>query len=506
MKEMTRSSEKGIALVFTLFLMASLSALAVSLMFLSQTETSSTRNYRTMSQARYAGEAGVHKAINYLVNSYPVPTSIIIGYDPNVSPVTYNGNPVVLSATTGVSSNYPDPAVVSAFNTAARGSLDLPTGTVTGTVNYNAYATLLSMRQITVYGGASYVIQTWQITAVGTVPGTMPATVEVTAMLERNYVAADTYAIFATGTGCGAIDMRGTMHTDSYDSLSLSGSPPRPVIQSQSGAVGTNGNLSISGNVTVNGNLDTPRTGVGDCHDGTPTALSESGSASVNGSVVQLPQPKVYPTPTLPPTLPPTTSLSIAASSCLTIQASISPAICTGSGNLLTITTSGSTPLSLGNVSIGSNVQLTIQYGVGGVPSTGTAIVNLNSINLGSQSGIQLGANTSVTMNVVGTGQSTPIDFSGGSFSNTSFDPSKFQILYAGTGNIEATGGSGAAVTIYAPNAAITMHGTADIYGSILSRTYLDTGGATVHYDRSLSSKFFTLSNYVMTSFSWKKY
>ena len=50
------------------------------------------------------------------------------------------------------------------------------------------------------------------------------------------------------------------------------------------------------------------------------------------------------------------------------------------------------------------------------------------------------------------------------------------------------------------------MHGTADIYGSILSKTFIDTGGATVHYDTSLSTKFFTLGNYVMTSFSWKKY
>ena len=56
---MNRNNEQGVALVITLFLMASLSALAVSLMFLSQTETSASRNYRTMSQARYAGEAGV---------------------------------------------------------------------------------------------------------------------------------------------------------------------------------------------------------------------------------------------------------------------------------------------------------------------------------------------------------------------------------------------------------------------------------------------------------------
>jgi len=226
----------------------------------------------------------------------------------------------------------------------------------------------------------------------------------------------------------------------------------------------------------------------------------------VAGSIVQLPQPKVYPTPTLPSPLPPTSSLSIGGSSCLTIALAISPAICTGTGNNLTITTSGSTPLSLGNVTLGANVNLTVQYGVGGAPSTGTVALNVNSFTQNSGAKITLGTNTAVTMNVVGTGQATPLDLSGGGFVNGSFDPSKFQILYAGTGALELTGGVGAAVTVYAPNAAMTMHGTADIYGSILTRTYVDTGGATVHYDTSLSSKFFTLGNYVMTSFSWKKY
>jgi hypothetical protein len=496
------NGEQGVALVFTLFLMASLSALAVSLMFLAQTETASTRNYRTMSQARYAGEAGVHKAINYLVNTYPVPTAIPTGFDPTKSPVEFGGSPVVLSAISGVSSNYSDSAVVSAFNTAAQGTLAVGTGTV----NYAASATLVSIRQVTVYGGGSGLIQTWQITADGTVPGAMPATVEVTAMLERNFVAADTYAIFATGTGCGAIDLRGNMHTDSYNSTAMTMSGGVPVTAASSGAVGTNGNLAITGSVTVNGNLDTPRTGVGDCNAGTPTALSAGGSATVSGSIVQLPQPKVYPTPQLPTTLPPTSPLSIGGSSCLTIALAISPAICTGTGNNLTITTSGSTPLSLGNVTLGANVNLTVQYGVGGAPSTGTVALNVNSFTQNSNAKITLGSNTSVTMNVVGTGQATPLDLSGGGFANGSFDPSKFQILYAGTGALELTGGVGAAVTVYAPNAAMTMHGNADIYGSILTRTYVDTGGATVHYDTSLSTKFFTLGNYVLTSFSWKKY
>jgi Tfp pilus assembly protein PilX len=503
MKEMTRSNEKGIALVFTLFLMASLSALAVSLMFLSQTETSSTRNYRTMSQARYAGEAGVHKAINYLVSSYPVPTSTA-GYDPTVSPVTYSGNPVVLSATTGVSSNYPDSAVVTAFNTAAQGSLDLPTGSVTGTVNYNAYATLLSMRQITVYGGASYVIQTWQITAVGTVPGPMPATVEVTAMLERNFVAADTFAIFATGAGCGAITLGGNVETDSYDSTAMSGSPP--ATDASGGAVGTNGNLSISGSVTVKGSLSTPRTGVGDCseNNGPPVALSEDGNANITGSTIQLPQSKVYPTPQPPSPTPTTASLSMTSSTtCGTFTAYLAlPAVCTGTAGNLTITANGAT-VTLPNLSMSSGAALTFAGGLSAVVNVG-----VNSISLSGNSSIALTTGTSVVMNVAGTGQSTPIDFSGGSFTNASYDPSKLQILYGGTGEVKMVGGSAASATVYAPNATITKHGSGGFYGSILGKTFTDQAGtnSSVHYDRSLGSKFFTLGNWVMTSFSWKKY
>jgi hypothetical protein len=51
-------------------------------------------------------------------------------------------------------------------------------------------------------------------------------------------------------------------------------------------------------------------------------------------------------------------------------------------------------------------------------------------------------------------------------------------------------------------------HGSGGFYGSILGRTFTDQAGSasSVHYDRSLASKYFTLGNYVMTSFSWKKY
>src|SRR5262249_27363967 len=147
-----------------LFLMAALSALAVSMMFLSQTETASSRNYRTMSRARYAGEAGIHKAINYL-NSTAY-TGVPLTYSSfglSKSPVTcvsgctiptagtcdastvaraVSTGCVVLTANyNGLGSNYPDSAVRDAFSTTARGTLAVNgAGTTTnaalGTVSF----------------------------------------------------------------------------------------------------------------------------------------------------------------------------------------------------------------------------------------------------------------------------------------------------------------------------------------------------------------------------------
>src|SRR4051812_29877962 len=95
------TNERGIALVLALFLMAAMSVLGASLMFLSQTETYASMNYRMMSQARYAGEAGVQRASDFLVdtNKYSVPTDTSISdniavYDRTVSPVKWGGKAV----------------------------------------------------------------------------------------------------------------------------------------------------------------------------------------------------------------------------------------------------------------------------------------------------------------------------------------------------------------------------------------------------------------------------
>jgi len=111
----TLDHERGIALVLSLFLMMALSVVASSLMFLSQTETYSSVNYKMMSQARYGAESGIQRTVNYLLNSYTPPATtgadLLANYDTTKSPVTCLagcpnvGSSVVLSANTAVEVN-----------------------------------------------------------------------------------------------------------------------------------------------------------------------------------------------------------------------------------------------------------------------------------------------------------------------------------------------------------------------------------------------------------------
>ena len=169
------------ALVLSLLLTMTMS-LAIASMVMAQTETLSTTNYRLMSQARYGAESGVQITVNHLLNTYTPPPGVsngdpITAYNTTVSPVTYNGNPVILSANASVASNYPVAGVQTAFLNALLGSL--PSGTTT--VNFAPYARLLAMQQVPTYGGTTATLQTWEIVSTGTITLGKPATVEVTA-------------------------------------------------------------------------------------------------------------------------------------------------------------------------------------------------------------------------------------------------------------------------------------------------------------------------------------
>ncbi len=488
-------NEEGVALVMTMLLMLVLSAVAISLIFLANTETYSSMNYRLMSQARYGAESGVHKSMNYLFNGYPTPGGPgdpLTNYNMTASPVTYLGQPVVLSST-AANSNYPVAAVETAFANAAAGSLS-----VGGySVNYTTTATLMSMQTFTAYGsGVLAVIQTWKFTADGSIGGARPAQVQVAATLEQEKVPINTFGVFATNATCGALTFGGGESTDSYDSTSALGGNGKPVLAANTGDVGTNGNLTMNGNAVVNGTLDTPRTGAGKCNAGAVSALTANGQATVTQGTIQLPQALSYPIPPVPNPMPPTGSVNASACANLTLAA---PATCTASAGALTVNPNGSTVV-LGNLSLTGGATLHLQAGK----------YDINSIKLVGNSTLvvdqpPVGPVGPVTLNIAGQGTSTPLDFGGGSIQNLSYKPENFEILYAGTGTLKVSGGAATAALVFAPNADLQLVGGSDFYGEILGATVSDTGGTHFHYDRSLKKKGFAPSNPMLSSFTWKK-
>lgn len=473
---MNRSSQKGSALVFSLIFLLVLSVMGASLMFLSQSETWSSMNYRMMTQSRYGAESGISAAANYIITTYAPPAAAgadpLANYDMTKSPVQFAGRPVILSNNPAVPSNYPVAGIVNAFQNAMATPGSVAAGNVQ--VGYNAYATLLSMGTVNSYGNI-ITVQMWQIVADGSIRGVRNSLEEVTAVIERQVTPAQAYAAFALGNGCGALAFKGNAHTDSYDSTQLAGG--LPVIGNYGGNVGSNGNLNENGNVTINGTMSTPRTGVGNCAAGAVTAWTNVGNATVTGGLVDLPQPITYPTPVIPP--PGATNISLNGKASQTLN-----------------------PGNFGDISVSSNSVLTLTPG----------IYNINSLTENGQGTIVLAADPvtglygQVILNVTGNNQSIPIDLSGGGFSNPSLNPAYLTINYAGTGTIKLVGGSGAAAVANAPNATVELTGNADFYGSFIGQTIQVDGSGGIHYDRNLSKNTFAVSNYMMDSFSWTKF
>ena len=490
------SDEQGIAIIFALFMMLAMTVLGTSLMFVSQTETLSSHNYRLMSQARYGAESGVHSAANYLLSTaYTTASPGSLGdpltnYDMTVSPVKYNGAPVVLSANPAVTSNYPVPAVKTAFATAAKGTLDVNDAPVT----FKSYATLKSMKQIAdAFTALPVTIQTWEVVAEGDIAGARNASVEVSSLIERQTSPIYAYAAFATDNGCGALSFAGGATTNSYDSTAaLVGGTP--VTSSYSGNVGTNGNLTEVGNTTqINGALSTPRTGVGTCTAANVTAETISGGASVTSGLNQLSQSITFPTPPAPNPLPPTTATDFKKTTgCPAGYGSV----CANSANGATFTpASASSVVTMGNVAVNAGAVLHLNAG----------IYVLNSLTMNGNSTIVVDSGP-VVVQVAGVGQSTPITITGQGLANASYRPTDLQFIYGGTGEIKLAGGDTSAALFYAPKATASISGGADLYGAIVVNKLTETGGAAIHYDRNLSKTAMTAGNYMMSAFTWKSY
>jgi Tfp pilus assembly protein PilX len=498
------ADERGIAMVVALFMVLLLSLLGSSMMFVATTETISSLNYKTMSQARYAAESGVHSAANHLLHTYVPPSAAtadaLAFYNMTQSPVTFNAADVVLSSAAGVNSNYPVDAVRDAFIAASQGTLT----TGVGTVNYSASARLISMRVITdTFTGVPVTLQTWEITGRGNVAGLGTAAVEVSAIIERQETPVFKYAAFATDDGCDALTFGGGATTNSYDSRDYAGSGT-PTFENWGGNVGTNGGLTGLGvTTTIHGTLSTPRSGVGNCTNGNITAADLNGGATVDGGLIQLPQEVSYPDPPAISPLPPTTNYAFNTSGAC--PGGLTVAQCAGNAVAGTTTLTPETAAScgcstpaalvLGDVSVTGGGKLHLR--------AGTYIVN--SLSFAGNSELVLDSGP-VVIKVAGQNTNTPIDFTGGSIANDTYDPALLQFFYGGNDNIKLTGGAASAALFYAPNASARFSGGGGFFGAVVAREITDMGGATIHYDRSLDTTAVTAGNPVMSSFTWRSF
>jgi hypothetical protein len=131
---------------------------------------------------------------------------------------------------------------------------------------------------------------------------------------------------------------------------------------------------------------------------------------------------------------------------------------------------------------------------------------NINSLTENGQGTIQIDSGP-VVLNIAGSGQTTPLDLTGGGVINVgTYDPSMLQILYAGTGNINIKGGANAVGLLYAPNSTLSFNSAGgNWYGAVITGSMSDMGGASIKYDVNLQKKYATVSNWMLDSFTWKK-
>lgn len=519
---MNRSEEKGAALLLTIILLAVLSVMTVSMMFLAQSETWATGNYRLMAQARDAAEAGINKAAHYFLYSYTPPTTAQLAlYERNDPPVSCASgypvkvlascDPVILSADPNQSANYPDSAITTAYNAAGQGTLTAGNQPM----QYNTYAEMLGMILVpnSVLGDKPAL--RWKINSTGKISGVQNADVEVSAIMDQPITPLFGYAVFATydSSDCStpALSFGSGATTGSYDSSQ----PPPPTILQTDGDVGTNGTLDTSANnTTIYGSLSTPRTGVGTnkvC-DGSGNVLAwQQQGGDVTEGVIKLPQAIDYPDPPSPVPTPPTGLLNL-NNNC----GSLPPTACNYSNPNFTLQptcpTSGSPPESPAQCPVGStNLYPDVNVNAGKKIILKGGTYNFNSLKLGANAELVVDPCCGpVVINVAGAGlsQSAPaLDLGSGIVTNTSLKSSNLQFLYNGTNEVKLSGGAATASVVYAPNAYINFTGGGTFYGSVVGHVVkVTSNNLAINYDNKLKKKFYTPGDYMMQAFTWKKF
>jgi len=489
-------NQRGFALVVALITLLVLSTLTTAFVYVSQSEGWNTISYKSATQAHYLAEAGVERTLNWFRYDYLPVTGT--PYTLTTYPVQYNGAQVVLSGRNAVTANYPDSAMRTDFSNKLHSQSLAATG-LDG--SYSSSATMIQSNKV----GAASGLEMWRVTSEGTVAGARGGTVQVEGIVEQSGVPVFNYALYTTGTGCAqagttGIRMSGgdgitTGIIDSWDSGLGTYAATK---QATGGDVGSNGNTNLSSTGTVYGTLSTPlqNQATGNCSSGSVNPLTLSGSGSVKEAKIQLAAPITFDDPPDITPDPPLTDLTI-SSACASTPG------CTVLGK---DPVTGRNQWALAPGTYG-NIKMS-----GGDLIFSAGIYNLNGITQFS-GGAQLRITSGpVRVNVQGKKTDgtcclgTPISMSGGGIFNTTGLPDNLSFVYGGTGDLTFTGGSGTYAALYAPHADVTISGSGDWYGGMVSHSYTATGGSSLHYDDQLRENWFLKYTWRLISLSQNKF
>lgn len=252
---------------------------------------------------------------------------------------------------------------------------------------------------------------------------------------------------FAKGVAAlNSITMSGQASTDSYDS---SVGPYNALLLDGTRNIGQEGDIASNGAITLGSNTNIN----GDANPGPDYPFS--GTPPVSGSYGTLQVPIV-----VDPIVLPDNISSVNNNNLIDIPLTDPPTAIFNSGtNDLVL--SGTTQI--------------------GLPA-GTYY--FTSLTMSGQSTINVTG--AVTVYIDGaSGGAVDVNITGQGIINETGQPGNFIIYYTGS-TIRLVGQASFSGAIYAPSAAVTMTGQADIYGSIVCGSTVDSGQAAIHYDKSL--------------------
>jgi len=504
MRKTKRHQEKGSSLLLAILALLLLSAIAAGMAFMSGTETKINANFKAEEAAYFAARAGIEEVRDRMLPANPNTINALL---PTLPPTAATNILYVLNGATAAdiknsSSPYYDDDLCHEYTLTGMTQVTTPTRCTTQPTGYTFVTTpsvapyALDYKWIRisqkVNGSAPYKVDSAQantkqicwngasetILPVGTTycTGTNPVSnpvylltaLAVTSTGARRLVQEEiaqtatttsssvtstlpNIGMFAAGTACDSLQLGGNAKTGSFNSKT-EGSPTNPPSNkaNSNGNVGSNGSIDLQGSSTnVNGSISSNLpASVGSCP---ANGLSVSGGPSYS-SLANFATPYVFPTP---PT----------------------PVVASGS-----VTYNGATltPGNFGNVTVKGTVTLT-----GGTVAA-PAVYNMNSLNFNGSANLVITG--PVIINLAGTGVSTVLDMTGGTFTNNTYVPSEFVINYGGTGNVVVTGGTAAYAIIDAPNAAVSFKGGADFFGQVLAKTIDDRGGTNFWWDQGATA------------------